>query len=348
MSKKNRVKSRNKSTPRDIIAEAEASGESSGQATSKQNSPTDHPTQVVNAADIVMASHEATRAQDGTDQPDWMKNLQDIQVRMKHGSQIEQDVFRMAVLEAFVGLANGLMNVSSNMEKNQIHFMSEIKGLREENLKLRQEVNEMKNELRRVKGVQLGLEERVDSPECLKAKRGLVIRNFKEAQNDQDELLNQNSLISHLSSKRSSIEAIYRINISKKAKERFEKAGQQVERLLLIRFNTVDAKYAFMSELPKLRSFPGGDKIHVTHEIPLCRLKEQRELDRLGAEWRKECKGRRTRLGWQGTHLVLQSKEPGQANWVAHSLNELLQLQNQQVDDISMSPEKAPSFWQET
>ena len=289
-------------------------------------------------------------------QPSWMKNLQGMQEQMKTGVTIPPEAFQMTVLEAFVGIANGMMNVSSNMEKQQAHFMEEVKTLRDENSKLREDlnthlkmINSLRDEIKRMKGSQLDLEDRIDSPECNKAKRGVVVRNYKEGANEEEEAWNRTHLMQHLGTSPDKVECMYRMNISKKAKERFEKAGRKVERLLLIRFHSTEAKYEFMGELPKLRNMEGGDLIHVTHEIPLCRIREQRELDRLGAEWRKECKGRKTRLNWQGMHLVLQCREPSQQKWTAYSLNELTRTDN--TNDVMMtenqSPDKAPAFWQE-
>lgn len=160
------------------------------------------------------------------------------------------------------------------------------------------------------------ISERLCKNEVLQAKRGIIIRGVKEANNEtQKETENRiETLVTKmLETKVDRPEMVRRLPISAAMKEKAKEEKRVVYRPVLVRFNSMEDKISFFKSLHKLANFPDV-KIAVSNEIPLCYRALNNELEAKAKVLRQQ-QGLRTRVLIDGQKLCLQARKKDEKKW---------------------------------
>lgn len=242
---------------------------------------------------------------------EWEHNINELkeQVQTEGGAKtLDLQKLVLAIYEAVINLNTVNKRMAKLEEENEVLKA----GMKERDERMESLEAKLADAEIKLKAV----DEKSDKPEIEEAKKGVVITGLKQIDDTEADYAEQLNFLNMMKVPTRHIDCTIRLPVSKATKDRLAKLGKPVTQPLLVRFSHTEAKYNFMRNLGRLRDIQGGESIHVNMEVPRCRLTEYRFLQAAAATWRKEQKGRKTRVLWDNAKLKLQRREPESSTWV--------------------------------
>ena len=166
------------------------------------------------------------------------------------------------------------------------------------------------------------MEKRINRPEIEEAKKGIIIRGIYETTRDSESESATRAgsfLKAELGIDENTIASIRRVPLSAIAKEKAAERKQEIYRPALIRFKEVKDKFEVFKNLHKLKGKSSFAHVKVANDIPLCLKQHNDKLEEKARQVRAKGKDEgitvRTRVIFQASTLILQTKRQGESRW---------------------------------